>query len=81
VATEQRMGRQQILAGAINLVGALLDVTLCCHEDLHVAVEGYISVRWLDLVRTLPWHKERIEGRRRVCAGEKSPTGERERRG
>jgi len=68
---EQRMGQQQILAGAINLVGALLDVTLCCHEDLHVAVEGYISVRWLDLVRILPycictWHKGQIERRRRV---------------
>jgi hypothetical protein len=33
--------------------GALLDVTLCCHEDLHVAGEGYISVKWLDLVHTI----------------------------
>ena len=53
-------------------------------EDLHVAGKeymgkGYISVKWLDLVLTLLWHKERIEGRRRVCAGEKLPNSERER--
>ncbi len=43
--------------------------------------DTYISVRWLDLVCTLIWHKGHIDGKRRVPVGEKSPTGERERRG
>jgi hypothetical protein len=65
---EQRMGRQPILAGAINLVGASLDVTLWCHEDLHISGEG--THLWGGWIWYLPycictWHKGQIERRRR----------------